>query len=110
LRTVMPAIVEQFQNRTGQAVAVTYGSSGNFFSQIQNGAPFDLFFSADIEYPRRLEADGLVENSSIATYAIGRLVLWTRQGSGIDVRRGLEALLDPGVRHIAIANPALAPY
>src|SRR5262245_32197322 len=81
LRSVMPEIVARFEKAAAQKVAVSYGSSGNFFSQIQNGAPFDLFFSADIEYPRRLEADGLIEKGSISTYAIGRLVLWTRTTS-----------------------------
>ena len=110
LRSVMPVIAAEFQKTTGHAVTPTFGSSGNFFSQIQNGAPFDLFFSADIDYPRRLEADGLVERGSVVTYAIGRLVLWTRTGRGVDVQRGLQALLDPAVRHIAIANPDTAPY
>lgn len=106
----MPKVIAQFENATRQTVTVTFGSSGNFFSQIQNGAPFDLFFSADVEYPRRLDADGLVEKGSVSTYAIGRLVLWARKASGLDVRRGLPLLLDANVRRIAIANPATAPY
>jgi molybdate transport system substrate-binding protein len=110
LHSVMPAVVARFQQAAGQAVTVTFGSSGSFVAQIQNGAPFDLFFSADIEYVRRLEAGGFVERGSIATYATGGLVLWTRADSGVDVRRGLPALLDAAVRRVAIANPELAPY
>ena len=61
LKFAMEELSQQFEKQTGTRVNVTYGSSGNFFSQIQNGAPFDLFFSADIEYPRKLEAVGLAE-------------------------------------------------
>jgi molybdate transport system substrate-binding protein len=110
LRSVMPAVVARFEKATGETAAVTYGSSGNFFSQIQNGAPFDLFFSADIDYPKKLEAGGLIERGSVSTYAVGQLVLWARADSGVDVTRGLQVLLEPRVRHVAIANPALAPY
>jgi molybdate transport system substrate-binding protein len=110
LQSVMPAIARQFEQASGQEVTLTFGSSGNFFSQIQNGAPFDLYFSADIEYPRRLEEEGRVDRGSIVTYAIGHLVLWTRGDSGVDVRNGLGVLLDARVRRIAIANPEHAPY
>jgi molybdate transport system substrate-binding protein len=110
LQTVLPAIAAQFEKDTGQQVRLTFGSSGNFYAQIQNGAPFDVFLSADIDYPRRLEAAGQAERGSLYQYATGRLVLWTRTDSGIDVRRGLAVLTDPRVRRIAIANPELAPY
>ena len=110
LQTLMPALAAQFQNATGRVINVTFGSSGNFFSQIQNGAPFDLFLSADIDYPRRLEAAGLVEPGSIVTYATGRIVLWARKGGPPDVTRGLQALADSGVRRVSIANPEHAPY
>ena len=110
LQGVMPAIAERFREATGQSVTLTFGSSGNFVAQIRNGAPFDLFFSADIDYVRRLEADGFVERGSLVTYAMGSLVLWTRAGSGVDVSRGFPVLLDAGVRRIAIANPEHAPY
>jgi molybdate transport system substrate-binding protein len=110
LRSVLPSIVASFEGATGHTVVTTFGASGNFYAQIQNGAPFDLFFSADIEYPRRLEAEGLVEKGSVSTYAVGRLALWTRQDSGVDVKLGLPMLLDARVRRIAIANPATAPY
>jgi molybdate transport system substrate-binding protein len=110
LQSALPAIVSQFEKDTGQPVRVTFGSSGNFFAQIENGAPFDVFLSADIDYPRRLEQAGQAERASLYEYATGRLVLWTRKDSGIDVRRGLTILTDARVRRIAIANPEHAPY
>jgi molybdate transport system substrate-binding protein len=110
LQSALPAIASQFEKATGQPIRLTFGSSGNFFTQIQNGAPFDLFLSADIDYPRRLEAAGTAERGSLYQYAVGRIVLWTRSDSGIDVMRGLPALTDGRVRRIAIANPEHAPY
>ena len=92
------------------SVRLTFGSSGNFFTQIENGAPFDVFLSADGNYPRRLERSGLAERASLYEYATGRLVLWTRTDSGLDLRRGLALLADARVRRIAIANPEHAPY
>ncbi len=110
LQAALPAIAAQFEQETGQHVALTFGSSGNFSTQIANGAPFDVFMSADIDYAKRLEEAGLAARGSLYRYATGRLVLWTRNDSGIDVARGLAVLADPGVRRIAIANPAHAPY
>jgi molybdate transport system substrate-binding protein len=110
LQFALPAVVAQFEKDTGQTVRVTFGSSGNFFAQMQNGAPFDVFLSADIDYPRRLERAGVAERGGLYEYATGRLVLWTRSDSGIDVRRGLTVLADARVRRIAIANPEHAPY
>lgn len=109
LQYVMPGLTDQFQRDTGHRMTTTFGSSGNFFSQIQNGAPFDLFFSADIEYPRRLVAGGFVDAGSLVEYATGRIVLWARKDRPL-TGRGLEALLAPSVRRIAIANPVHAPY
>src|SRR6476620_5064682 len=109
-QAVLPGIAAQFEKETGQPVRLTFGSSGNFFAQIQNGAPFDLFLSADIDYPRRLESSGKAERGSLYQYAVGRIVLWTRSDSGIDVKRGLAVLADARVRRIAIANPEHAPY
>jgi len=110
LQAALPAIAAQFEKDTGQKVTLTFGSSGNFFAQIQNGAPFDVFLSADIDYPRRLERAGLAERGSLYEYATGRLALWSRNDSGVDVRRGLPVVADTNVRRIAIANPAHAPY
>ena len=90
--------------------AITYGSSGSFYAQIENGAPFDLFLSADAEYPRRLAAKGLGDGGPFL-YAVGRIALWVPAGSRLDISTlGLRALLDPSVRKVAIANPRHAPY
>jgi molybdate transport system substrate-binding protein len=110
LKSVMQELAARFEKHAGHRVNVTYGSSGNFFSQIQNGAPFDVFFSADIEYPRRLEAAGLAEPGTLYGYAIGRIVVWVPADSPIDVSKGWNALLDASVQKIAIANPQHAPY
>jgi molybdate transport system substrate-binding protein len=110
LQSALPAIVSAFEKETGQKVTLTFGSSGNFFAQIQNGAPFDVFLSADIDYPRRLESSGLGERGSLYEYARGRIVLWTRSDSGVDVSRGLRSLSQSNVRRISIANPDHAPY
>ena len=110
LQSALPVIAVSFEKETGHKVRAVFGSSGNFFMQIQNGAPFDVFLSADREYPRRLEASGHAVGGSVIEYAIGRLVLWSRRDSDLDVRRGLKVVDDPKVQHIAIANPAHAPY
>jgi len=92
-------------------VAVTYGSSGNFYAQIVNGAPFDLFLSADQAFPQKLVTAGLADGTSTFLYSRGRLVLWVPKGSPIALERlGLKALLDPAVKKVAIANPRHAPY
>jgi molybdate transport system substrate-binding protein len=68
-------VVARFEKQTGNKVKLTYGSSGNFYSQIQNGAPFDLFFSADVSFPQKLEAAGLAEPGTIYEYARGEIVI-----------------------------------
>lgn len=89
----------------------TYGSSGTLFAQIDNGAPFDLFLSADVKFPRQLIERGKAEADSLFLYAIGHLVVWVPRESKLDLAQlGAQALLDPGVRKVAIANPAVAPY
>ncbi|WP_428106366.1 molybdate ABC transporter substrate-binding protein [Candidatus Binatus sp.] len=103
-------VAARFQEQTGNSIELSYGSSGNFFAQIQNGAPFDLFFSADVGYPKKLEAAGLIEPGTIYEYASGKLVIWVPNASKLDLNRGLAELLDPGIRKIAIANPQHAPY
>lgn len=111
LKFAMGELSEQFERQKGTKVSVTFGSSGNFFSQIQNGAPFDLFFSADIDYPRKLESAGLAEPGTLYEYAIGRLVIWTPADAKVDVtKEGWKFLLDASVEKIAIANPEHAPY
>ena len=104
-------IVAEFEKKTGNTVKLSLGSSGNFFAQISNGAPFDLFFSADISYPKKLEEAGLAEPGTLYMYAVGRIVVWVPKGSQIDVGSlGMKALQHPSVKKIAIANPKHAPY
>ena len=92
-------------------LAITYGSSGNFFAQIQNGAPFDVFLSADVDYPRRLIAAGLANKDSLFLYGVGWIVVWVPAASPLDpIALGIHVLEAPSVRHIAIANPQHAPY
>ncbi len=93
LQFAMAELAAQFATKNVARLEVTYGSSGNFFSQLQNGAPFDLFFSADLEYAKKLDAAGLAEPGTLCQYAVGRLVLW-----------------DARVEKIAVANPEHAPY
>ncbi len=103
-------IAANFEKATGCNVRVSTGSSGNFLTQIENGAPFDVFFSADIEYPKKLEAQGLAAPGSTYLYAIGKIILWVRNDSHMDISKGFVALRDPGVHKLAIANPQHAPY
>lgn len=110
MQPVLPRLVARFEQQTGHTVRITFGSSGNFLAQIRSGAPFDVFLSADMDYPKQLESAGLTEPGTVRPYATGALVLWTRRGSGIDVQRGLAALSSDRVRRIAVANPEHAPY
>lgn len=92
-------------------VAVTYGSSGNFYTQLLNKAPFDLFLSADLNYPKKLVEAGLADGSAEFLYSRGHLVLWVLKDSPIPVEQlGMQALLHPAARKVAIANPRFAPY
>jgi molybdate transport system substrate-binding protein len=117
LASAMGKLGPAFEKQTGVHVTVSLGSSGNFFAQIQNGAPFDVFLSADKSYPEKLEQAGKTEGA-ISPYARGRLVIWVPTSSslrfasqGDQVLDGnLDALTGPSVRKIAIANPAHAPY
>jgi molybdate transport system substrate-binding protein len=110
LQSAMQDVAARFQKETGQTLKLIYGSSGNFFQQIQNGAPFDMFFSANLEYPKKLEGAGLVEKGSYFQYARGKIVVWVLKDSKINLNSGLKALADPKVKKIAIANPLHAPY
>src|SRR6266536_209510 len=110
LQFALQDIASRFQKDSGHAVKLVFGSSGNFFAQIQNGAPFDIYFSADIDYPKRLEAAGLAEPGTLYTYATGKIVVLVTSDSKVDLSRGLQALLDAHVNKIAIANPEHAPY
>jgi molybdate transport system substrate-binding protein len=111
VKFAMEELSKEFENKTGTKVDVTTGSSGNFFAQIQGGAPFDLFFSADLDYPKKLEASGSAEPGTLFEYALGRIVIWTPANSEVTVaREWWNALLDARIQKIAIANPSLAPY
>jgi len=111
LKFAMEDLAGQFEKRSGTIANVTYGSSGNFFAQLQNGAPFDLFFSADIGYAQKLDSAGLAEPGTLYEYAVGRIVIWAPGDSKVDVAKlGWNTLLDPSVQKIAIANPEHAPY
>lgn len=103
-------LIGEYEKTTGNHVKLSLGSSGNFYAQIQNGAPFDLYFSADIGYPKKLEEAGLTVSGSLYRYAVGRIVLWAGAASRLDVSKGLDVLREPGIQKIAIANPKHAPY
>lgn len=100
-------VAMEFKKSTGHHVQVAAGSSGNLYSQIKNGAPFDAFFSADMERPKRLEEGGFGVKDSRFTYAIGRLTLWSPIA---DLVKGEETLSSKNFTRLAIANPKNAPY
>lgn len=104
----MAALVERFEAETAHRVRITTGSTGKHYAQIRNGAPFDAFFAADAERPRLLEDAGVGVPGSRFTYAIGRLALWSPRSEYVDAEG--KILEDGGFRHLAIANPSLAPY
>jgi molybdate transport system substrate-binding protein len=112
LKFALDEVAGAFERQSpGIKVTPTYGSSGNFFAQLSNEAPFDLFLSADIDYPRKLVEQGKAARGSEFVYAVGHLVVWVPTGSKADVAKlGLRALLDPSVKKVAIANPQHAPY
>ncbi|MBP1625644.1 MAG: molybdate transporter substrate-binding protein [Holophagaceae bacterium] len=95
------------QTHPGDEVIIAYGSSGKAMAQIQQGAPFDLFFSADIAFPRELVKAGLAAGD-VKPYAIGRLVIWSLNLDAAHMT--LSSLADPRIQRIAIANPKHAPY
>ena len=110
LQFAMQDIAARFQKETGKGVKLIYGSSGNFFQQIPNGAPFDMFFSANLDYAKRLETAGLTDPGSYYQYARGKIVIWVPKESKIDLSSGMQVLRNPSVQKIAIANPQHAPY
>ncbi len=112
LRHAMEALIAAFQKDHHEIqVSVTYGSSGQLFAQLAERAPWDVFLSADAEYPRRLAELGYVAEGTEFAYAIGHLVLWTRNDAPWDLASlGFETLRNPEMAKIAIANPKHAPY
>ena len=110
LNFAIKELIVEYEKQSGHHVKLSLGSSGNFYAQLQQGAPFDLYFSADIGYPRKLEEAGLTVPGTLYRYAVGRVVLWAPKSSSLDVTKGLTVLRDPAVQKIAIANPKHAPY
>jgi len=111
LNFALKEIIQDFEHSTGNKVLLSLGSSGNFFAQIQNGAPFDIFLSADLNYPRELEKSGHAMAGSTFVYGTGRIALWVPARLAVNLeKQGMQALMDPSVRKIAIANPEHAPY
>jgi molybdate transport system substrate-binding protein len=111
MNAALPQLAVAYTKKTGQTVKFSFGSSGNLTNQMRNGAPFDVFFSADEDYPRQLIAEQLAAKDTLYRYAVGRLVLWIPADSPLDLSKlGMKALLEPSIKKIAIANPAHAPY
>lgn len=106
--TPMKQIVAEFEKETGHKAVLSYGASGKFYAQIKNGAPFQLFLSADDEKPEKLEKDGLTVPGTRFTYAIGTLVLWSPKSGFVDAKG--EVLGKGHFGKLAIASPKLAPY
>jgi molybdate transport system substrate-binding protein len=111
LSSALKQLATSYEQKTGVRVKLSFGSSGMLTQEIQNGAPFDVFLSADMDYPRQLVAAGLADADTLTQYARGKLVLWTPSGSPLDIQhQGMNVLLDSSVKKIAIANPQHAPY
>jgi molybdate transport system substrate-binding protein len=111
LSSALKDIGDTFEKNTGVHLRLSFGASGALTQQIENGAPFDLFFSADMGYPQQLIKDNQAESSSLYEYAVGKLVLWVPADSPLDVKnKGIQVLLDASVKKISIANPQHAPY
>ncbi len=111
LSSALQEISDGYTRKTGVRVKLSFGASGALTQQIQNGAPFDVFFSADMDYPRQLMASGEADSATLYQYAVGKLVLWVPADSPLDAEhKGMNVLLDPSVKKIAIANPQHAPY
>lgn len=111
LNGVLREIAADFERTRGHHVVLAFGSSGNFYSQIRNGAPYDIYMSADADYPSRLVSAGLGERETLYGYARGSIVIWLPNTSRLDPSTLREkSLLDDSIRKIAIANPKHAPY
>jgi molybdate transport system substrate-binding protein len=111
LQFALDDLASRYQKQTGRKLSLIYGSSGNFYAQIQNGAPFDLFFSADLRYAQKLVDTHFADADSLFVYARGQLALWAPSDAHRNLSQtGFAALRDPLVQKIAIANPDHAPY
>ena len=111
LSTALKEIGDGYEKSTGVKLKLSFGASGALTQQIQNGAPFDIFFSADMDYPRQLIAANYADGTTLYQYAVGKLVLWVPADSPLDPEHnGINVLLDPSVKKISIGNPQHAPY
>src|SRR5271166_3739229 len=111
LSSALQEVATSYEKRTGVVVKLSFGASGALTQQIQNGAPFDVFFSADMDYPRQLIAGAQADVATLYRYAVGRLVLWVPKDSPLDIEhKSMDVLFDPSVKKIAMANPQHAPY
>lgn len=111
LSSALKDVADEFQKKSGVQLKLSFGASGALTQQIENGAPFDVFFSADMDYPRQLATKGYADEATLYQYAVGKLVLWVPVDSPLDIEHhGLDVLLDPSVKKISIANPEHAPY
>jgi len=112
LRGVLEELKTGFESgHPGIQLQLSFGASGSLTAQIQQGAPFDLFLSADEGFPLQLQKAGLAAAQDIFRYATGSLTLWVRKDLALDpARDGWQVLLSPGVKKISIANPQVAPY
>ena len=104
----MQRIAADFEKETGHKAQLVFGSTGKFYAQIKNGAPFEVLLAADDETPAKLEKEGMTVSGSRFTYAIGKLVLWSTKPGLVDDKGGI--LKKGDFRHLSIANPKLAPY
>jgi molybdate transport system substrate-binding protein len=104
----MKVIAARFEQETGHKVSASYGATGKFYAQIQNGAPFDILLAADDETPAKLDKENATVQKSRFTYAIGKLVLWSAKEGVVDAKG--DVLKTGRFDHIAVANPKLAPY
>jgi len=111
LNFAIKEIIAQYERDTGNHALLTLGSSGTFFNQISQGAPFDIYLSADRSYTEQLLDKKLAEPGSLFIYGIGKIVVWVPKNSAIDVAKlGMQSLLQPSVQKLSIANPDHAPY
>lgn len=104
----MQRIAAEFEKDTGHKASLAFGSTGKFYAQVRNGAPFEVLLAADDETPARLEKEGRAVPGTRFTYAVGRLVLWSARAGYVD--EGGAVLKSGDYRHLAIANPKTAPY
>ncbi|MDR5683631.1 MAG: molybdate ABC transporter substrate-binding protein [Armatimonadota bacterium] len=110
LRYAFEELGTSFRARAGVPVTFSFGSSGQLAHQVEHGAPFDVFFSANEAFVQHLAEHGHILRDTVQLYAVGRVVVWVRRSSELAVERGMDVLLDPRVRYVAIANPQHAPY